>query len=179
MLVVVGGLPGTGKTTIAREVALRTGAIFLRIDTIEQALRSSAFMTADVGPLGYEIAWALAAENLRIGRTVIADSVNPIALTRSAWRSVADRTATPILDVEIVCSDLQEHRRRIDSRITDIPGLVLPDWLSVQSRDYEPRSDARMVIDTFSTGVQDAASKIVSCIALITCAATDDQQQDK
>ena len=41
MLVVFGGLPGTGKTTLARQVADRLGATYLRIDTIEQALRSS------------------------------------------------------------------------------------------------------------------------------------------
>lgn len=40
---------------------------------------------------GYRVAYALADDNLRLGRTVIADSVNPIGLTRDAWLSVADR----------------------------------------------------------------------------------------
>jgi len=38
MLTIFGGLPGTGKTTIARELARQTGAIHLRIDSIEQAI---------------------------------------------------------------------------------------------------------------------------------------------
>lgn len=38
MLIIFGGLPGTGKTTIARELARQTGAMHLRIDSIEQAI---------------------------------------------------------------------------------------------------------------------------------------------
>ena len=39
MLVVLSGLPGVGKTTIARELVRATGAVYLRIDSIEQVLR--------------------------------------------------------------------------------------------------------------------------------------------
>ncbi len=41
MLIVFSGLPGTGKTTIAQAVVRRCGAVYLRIDTIEQALRTA------------------------------------------------------------------------------------------------------------------------------------------
>lgn len=179
MLVVFGGLPGTGKTTIAREVARQTGATYLRIDTIEQALRSSDYFAIDVGPLGYEVAYALASENLRLGRIVIADSVNPIALTRSPWRSIAGQTSSPILEIEIVCSDVREHRRRVESRTVDVPGLVLPDWASVLARKYEPRTDARTIIDTSEIDFYQAASNIVECMTSIASAAKVDQQSGK
>ncbi len=38
MLVIFGGLPGTGKTTIARRLAERCHATYIRIDTIEMAI---------------------------------------------------------------------------------------------------------------------------------------------
>ena len=60
--------------------------------------------------------FALAEDNLRAGRTVIADCVNPWPLTRRAWHSVAERAGVAALDVEIVCSDAAEHRRRVESR---------------------------------------------------------------
>jgi 2-phosphoglycerate kinase len=40
-LIVVSGLPGVGKTSIARALAGRVGAVHLRLDTIEQILLSS------------------------------------------------------------------------------------------------------------------------------------------
>src|SRR5688572_33309530 len=95
MLVVFGGLPGTGKTTLARQVADRLGATYLRIDTIEQALRSALGLGDDVGSAGYDIAYAVSEINLTLGRTVVADCVNPLPVTRAAWRDVAARAAAP------------------------------------------------------------------------------------
>jgi predicted kinase len=43
-LIVFGGLPGTGKTALARMLAVRLQAVYLRIDTIEQALRNAKAM---------------------------------------------------------------------------------------------------------------------------------------
>ena len=48
MLIVFSGLPGTGKTTLAKDLAATTGAVYLRIDTIEQAIRNSGALAQDV-----------------------------------------------------------------------------------------------------------------------------------
>ena len=119
MLVVVSGLPGVGKTTISRELARRAGAVYLRIDSIEQALRAAGLRSEGEG---YSVAYAVAEDNLDLGRTVIGDCVNPWPLTRIEWRSVADRAGVRVVDVEIVCSDADEHRRRVESRTADIAG---------------------------------------------------------
>lgn len=73
------------KTTISRELSRRLGATYFRIDVIEQALWNAAVLTGDVGPAGYEVANALAACNLAVGRTVVADCVNPVAESRAGW----------------------------------------------------------------------------------------------
>ena len=77
MLIVFAGLPGTGKTTLAQAVARRRRAAYLRIDVIEQALRHSGCLAGEVGAAGYGVAGALAASNLNLGHTVVADAVNP------------------------------------------------------------------------------------------------------
>jgi predicted kinase len=151
MLIVVSGLPGTGKTTIARKLAIELAAVYLRIDSIEQSMRAAGW---PVEGEGYRVAYAVAEDNLRLGRIVVADCVNPWPLTRSEWRAVADRTGVPALDVEIVCSDAGEHRRRVETRATDITGHRLPTWQEVVERDYRPWDVERIVIDTARLSVE-------------------------
>ena len=145
MLIVLSGLPGTGKTTIARALARELAAVYLRIDSIEQALRDGGLR---VGGEGYSVARAVAEDNLRLGRTVIADCVNPWPLTRSAWHDVAERAGVVAIDVELVCSDADEHRRRVEGRTADIDGHRLPTWQEVVERDYRVWEGERLVIDT-------------------------------
>jgi predicted kinase len=160
MLVVFGGLPGTGKTTIARRLAARNAAVYLRIDVIEQAIRRAGVLAGDVGAAGYTVANALAASNLANGRTVIADCVNPVRESREGWRTTAANARTRVLEVEIVCSDPAEHRRRIETRATDIEGLVLPTWREVLQSDYAPWEEPHLVIDTASVAPDEAIATI-------------------
>ncbi|GAA3025494.1 hypothetical protein GCM10010448_04190 [Streptomyces glomeratus] len=123
MLIVMGGLPGTGKTTFARLLAARIGAVHLRADTIEQAIVRSGVARHPVGPVGYVVGYALAGEHLRQGLTVIAESANPLSVTHDAWRDTAAGTGVRVVEVEVVCSHPAEHRRRVTSRSADTPDL--------------------------------------------------------
>ena len=161
MLIILSGLPGAGKTTIARELARELAAVYLRIDSIEQSIRSAGW---PVEGEGYSVAHAVAEDNLRLGRTVVADCVNPWPFTRDEWRSVADRTHVRSLDVEIVCSDAEEHRRRVETRATDIDGHRLPRWQEVVERDYRAWERERLVIDTARLSVEDSVRTILAAL---------------
>ena len=115
MLIVFSGLPGTGKTTIANDLAAATGALYLRIDTIEQAIRNSGALARDVGRSGYMVANELALSNLRLGRTVIVDCVNPVLESRVAWSEIASQAGIRLANIQVICSDKHEHQRRADS----------------------------------------------------------------
>ncbi|MER5670434.1 AAA family ATPase [Pseudonocardia alni] len=157
-LIVVGGLPGTGKSTIARAYVAATGAAYLRIDTIEQTLINGTDLQQPLGPVGYELGYALAAEQLCAGtREVLAECVNPLAVTRDAWRNAGVASGAIVVEVEIICSDPTEHRRRIENRSTDIPGLRLPTWQQVQDREYEAWDRTPVILDTAQHSAEQCA----------------------
>jgi predicted kinase len=166
VLIVFGGLPGTGKTTISRALAVRRGATYLRIDAIEQAIRDAGVLAGDVGTAGYAVANALAEANLAVGRTVVADCVNPVPESRAAWRALSARTSSPLVEVEVICSDPVEHRRRVERRHPDISGLPLPTWQSVAEYRFEPWSGPHLVIDTARSAPDEAVEAIEAHMAV-------------
>jgi len=145
ILIVFGGLPATGKTTLSRELTRRYAASYIRVDAIEQSLRAAGH---DVGPMGYVIANALAAENLKLGRVVVADGVNPVRASREGWRQTALQSSMPIAEIEVICSDVALHRQRAEARTSDIPGLKPPTWQDIVTRHYEPWDRDHLVLDT-------------------------------
>ncbi len=161
MLIAFGGLPGAGKSTLARALAFETGAVWLRIDSVEQALRDSGDPGGDMGPAGYMAAAAVAGDNLRLGRCVVADSVNPLPVTRGLWAGAAEAAGVRLLEIEIACSDPAEHRARVETRVTDIPGHDLPDWEAVVTRDYAPWPGA-VRIDTSGRDVSACLGEILA-----------------
>jgi predicted kinase len=95
---------------------------------------------------------------------VIGDSVNALPVTRAAWKAVANRTYAWLFEIEVVCTDMEEHRRRVETRASDIPGHKLPTWEQVQSREYEPWSEVDLVIDTGTNTVEESVSITVDAL---------------
>jgi predicted kinase len=160
VLVVVGGLPATGKTTIAAALARQVGAAFLRVDSIEQAIVRATSLVQPVGNVGYVVGYALAGDQLRNGLSVVADSVNPLAVTREAWRETGLSQGASVVEVEVICSDPVEHRRRAENRTVDITDLILPTWQEIVDRDYQAWDRAHLVLDTSVMSVQDCVATI-------------------
>jgi predicted kinase len=156
--VVIGGLPATGKSTIARALAIEAAAPYLRVDRIEQAIVTSSTLSHPVGPVGYAVAHQLALEQLQLGSDVIVECVNPVALTRDAWLG----TVAALVEVEVVCSDPAEHRRRVETRASDVDGLVKPTWAEVVDREYEPWSRTPVRIDSATMSVPHAVQQIAA-----------------
>lgn len=163
MIVAIGGLPGVGKTTVSRELARRLRAAHVRIDALESALVTTGLVrsAADLGPAGYDLALAVAETCLAAGGDVVVDAVFPVAISRQPFSDLAERHAVPIHWVRLECSDTAEHRRRVESRVFDLPGSGRPDWAAVTTRETDEWTQPHAVVDTAAGNPVDAIQELV------------------
>jgi len=160
VLYIFAGLPGSGKSTLAKAVSTHLNACYLRIDTIEQALKD--LCACEVEGEGYRLAYRIAADNLREGLGVVADSCNPIELTRREWEDVAKRENADYVNIEVRCTDPVAHKERVEKRTTEVPGLKLPGWQQVMDREYHEWTRERIVIDTAGRSVEENSQALLN-----------------
>jgi hypothetical protein len=72
---------------------------------------------------------------------------------------VARRAGVRVVEVEIRCSDVEEHRQRVESRLVHAGG---PTWREICERDYSPWPSATLVVDTATLTVEQAVTQLRS-----------------
>ncbi|MBB6461984.1 AAA family ATPase [Flammeovirga kamogawensis] len=162
ILFILSGLPASGKSTLSKLIAQHYKALYLRIDTVEQGLRD--LLHCKVEGEGYRLSYRIASDNLKLGLNVIADSCNPIVLTRKEWDEVAiSNNAIPI-NIEVICSDKKEHENRVQTRSTEVENLILPTWIDIQERTFSPWEKGRILIDTSNKTITATFDELISSI---------------
>jgi predicted kinase len=135
VLLVVSGLPGTGKSTVADALASRLAAVRVSVDPLEEALLGSGLPASrETGVAAYRAGGAVAEHNLAIGHVVVADAVNDSEAARNTWRSAAGRAGADVLFVVLGLDDAAEHRRRIETRPATLVHVPMPSWADVLDR---------------------------------------------
>jgi predicted kinase len=163
-LVVLCGLPGVGKTSIAEIVAARTRSVHLSIDAVEESLLACGLPSGwQVGVAAYEASRAMVEQNLRIGHDVVVDAVNDSDEARQTWRTAASRTGARLEFVHLMISDAQEHERRLVGRDRGLAHVGEPSWSDVQRRraDYAGWSDEVLEFDTAGQAADEVADALV------------------
>jgi predicted kinase len=133
MLVVMAGLPGSGKSTIAEIIGTRLGLPVVSVDPLESAILSAG-IDADqpTGLAAYLVAETIADSVLAGGGGIIVDAVNAVEPAREQWLRLGARRSTSVRFVEVICSDPEVHRLRLERRGRQLAHLAEPTWHAVE-----------------------------------------------
>lgn len=110
-LVVLSGLPGTGKSHLAHLLSKRTPVVIIRTDQVRKILFPRPSYAGAESGLVFEVSHALIEELLMRGKSVVFDATNLVESNRRILYRIAERTRAKLLIVETVASDEVVARR--------------------------------------------------------------------
>mgnify|MGYP003542539459 CR=1 FL=1 len=149
-VIVISGLPGSGKSTVAEGIAEKLKLPIFSVDPIESAiLKSGIKRSFDTGLAAYIVAETLASEQLSLGMSVVIDAVNSVKEARDMWRELSQKHASRLIIIECAL-DKDTHKQRIESRVRNMQGIPEVTWNDVENRrkEYLKWEDKRLVLDT-------------------------------
>jgi predicted kinase len=137
VLIVLSGLPGTGKSAVADGVASALRLPVLSVDPLESAiLRAGIAHGFETGLAAYLVAETLADRFMADGFDPVIDAVNSVEQAREMWRALARKHRVALRIVECRVSDPIVHAARLASRQRDL-ALAEPTEEEVQRRRAE------------------------------------------
>lgn len=154
MLIVVAGLPGSGKSTMAVDLGQALKCAVLGVDQAEAAMwRAGVSPSAPTHHAAYLVVGALAAEQLALGHDVIVDAVNGPEPARAQWRELAGQVGAELKFIVVECGDDRIYRDRVEHRTRNIEGFPEPTWEGVLRRraDFPSWTDERLTIDSVNS----------------------------
>lgn len=147
VLVVMTGMPCSGKSSVARAVARLAPAAYLSVDPVHDSLRSFGVEEWDpIGESSYAVVRRLAVVQLKVGVSAVVDAVNPFESIRSDYQELALEQRAECILVHAVCADEDLHRRRVEARHAEGNPV---DWAEIerQARYYEIPAQVDVIVD--------------------------------
>lgn len=126
-LILFSGLPGCGKTTLARRLAQHFGIPLFAKDRLQSALRRDGLAPRS-GPEGYRLILDLAGEQLGLVVSAILDGVFPMPGFRGEAQRLAEQTGARFRAICCFCSDEALWQARMQDRTQYVPGWTPVGW---------------------------------------------------
>jgi len=114
-LILVCGLPGAGKSTVAKQIAEETKALMFNTDAVRKKLFEEPAYTQKEKDMVYKLLFEMADKFLKMSRNVVLDGTFYREDLRKGARKIAEKNKSRFMIVEVVCSE-KTTRSRLGER---------------------------------------------------------------
>jgi predicted kinase len=147
-LILVCGLPGTGKTTVAKKIADKTGSFVFNTDIVRKELFEKPGYTENEKSLIYNLLFEMAEKFLRSAKNVVLDGTFYKKELRERVRKIAEKMNSDFHLVEVKCEEKilkgRMGKRKKEKTPSDADFGV---YMKIK-KEFEPISEKHFVIDT-------------------------------
>lgn len=149
MLVLVCGLPGTGKSTLSKNLAREIKATVLRTDVVRKELFSSPTYTDEEKRLIYDVIFLVAKYLLLAKRNVIMDGTFYRRTLRREVYNIAERTYSKLHVIECICPEdvIKQRMLRRSKRSRGLSDADFEVYKKIE-KVFEPIERGHIKIDT-------------------------------
>ncbi len=151
-ILMMAGLPGSGKSSIVHSLAALVDCVVVSTDSVRQQMSHHPTYTLAAMSLVYEVCYAVIRRRLQQGQRVVFDASNYLSSRRQRLCNIAAETNTPVA-VCYVQAAQEVVEARLRQRINGVRGqgdISQADWsVYVWMRDnHEPLRREHLVLDT-------------------------------
>lgn len=167
-VVLISGVQGTGKTTLARAVAHGSGACVVSRDPIMQSLLAHGIPLrgqpgiSPVPMIGHALQTVILKQQLTLGASIVLECIMTEDIV-ATWRSLCLEHTAHLVTVECICSDRDLHRDRVENRYLAGESQITWEIAGRAPRDYRTIPDADYVADAV-TSVDTHVSAILTLL---------------
>lgn len=146
------GLPGSGKSSIAHSLSTLTDCVVVSTDSVRQHLSQHPGYTLKAMSFVYEVCYAVIRRRLRQGQRVIFDASNYLSARREQLCDIAAETNTPVAICYVQAAQ-EVVEARLRQRINGVRGhgdVSEADWsVYIWMREkHEPLQREHLLLDT-------------------------------
>lgn len=168
VLIMMSGLPGSGKSHLSQRLAQQLSAVVIESDHVRKALFPEPTYSAQESTIVHRTCQRTMRRLLSKGVRVIFDATNLVEFQREVLYSLAERSGAALLIVRTVAPE-QVIRERLEQRKDSTQSASDADWrIYRRMSEREQRIDrTHLCIDT-SHDIDDAVRKIVKTVSRCT-----------
>lgn len=163
-LLMMVGLPGTGKSSVVENLQKRVSCVVVSTDNIRLLMRNKPTYTAAEMMLVYEVCYSIIEARLKQGQRVVFDASNYLAARREHLKKLAQRAGAPVAVCyvqaaqDVIRERLQQRNtgNRREGDLSDADWSVYKWMVEAQ----EPVVGDHLILDTSSTLASELAAQL-------------------